>query len=89
MAKKAQISPMNLVGFVVGVVAIFIALRVGVFTDAVVADAIPTDLLSGNQTETLAQMEENQQSTYNIVGIIPMILGIVLILAVIIRMARG
>lgn len=89
MNKTGQAGVYGLIGFVVTIVAIFVAMRVGVFTDATVADAIPTSSLSADQNTTLEELEDNQQKSYKIVGIIPIIAAVILILGLIMRMARG
>jgi len=86
---KGQAGVYGLVGFIVTIVAVFVALRVGVFTDATVADAIVKNGLTTEQNTTLEEMEDNQQKTFKIVGIIPIIAAVILILGLIMRMARG
>ena len=87
--KKGQMNPWMLVGVVVALVAVFIALRVGVFTDATVKDAIPTDGLTATQNETLEDLEDNQSNSFKMVGVAAVLFVVFLIIAMLIKFGRG
>lgn len=86
---KGQAAIYGLVGFIVTIVAIFVALRVGVFTDATVANVIVRNGMTLEQNTTLEDLEDNQNKTFKIVGIIPIIAAVIVILGLIMRMAKG